>query len=116
MQEYANVVSIKRLGFNDHGPVHMRKAALNAMIMFNLLDDAKIVFNLEKEEQGTVEDSRIAVLVASLLHDLGMTVSRNKHEFISVYLSIPIIVLMKQKLSLSTNHISHKVARHHYIL
>ena len=31
MQEYANVVSIKRLGFNDHGPVHMRKAALNAM-------------------------------------------------------------------------------------
>jgi metal-dependent HD superfamily phosphatase/phosphodiesterase len=29
MQDYANVVSIKRLGYNDHGPVHMRKAALN---------------------------------------------------------------------------------------
>jgi len=26
MQEYANIVSIRRLGFNDHGPVHMRKA------------------------------------------------------------------------------------------
>ncbi|HPV14847.1 MAG TPA: hypothetical protein PL126_04280, partial [Candidatus Cloacimonadota bacterium] len=23
IQEYANVVSIKRLGFNDHGPVHV---------------------------------------------------------------------------------------------
>lgn len=91
MQDYANVVSIKRLGFNDHGPVHMRKAALNAMIMFDLLHNAGVAFNLEKEEQGTVEDSRIAVLVASLLHDLGMTVSRNKHEFISVYLAIPII-------------------------
>ncbi len=30
LQDYANVVSIKRLGYNDHGPVHMRKAALNA--------------------------------------------------------------------------------------
>ncbi len=91
MQEYANVVSIKRLGFNDHGPVHMRKAALNAMIMFDLLTNADIQFNLEKEDLGTNEDSRIAVLIASLLHDLGMTVARNKHEFISVYLAIPII-------------------------
>ena len=97
MQEYANIVSIKRLGFNDHGPVHMRKAALNAMIMFDLLNNANIVFNLEKEEQGTVEDSRIAVLVASLLHDLGMTVARNKHEFISVYLAIPIIERILKK-------------------
>ena len=27
LQEYANVVSIKRLGYNDHGPVHMRRRA-----------------------------------------------------------------------------------------
>ena len=25
MQDYANNVSIKRLGYNDHGPVHMRQ-------------------------------------------------------------------------------------------
>ncbi|MBN1327032.1 MAG: phosphohydrolase, partial [Candidatus Cloacimonetes bacterium] len=27
LQDYANTVSIKRLGYNDHGPVHMRKTA-----------------------------------------------------------------------------------------
>ena len=36
LQEYANIVSIKRLGYNDHGPVHMRKATLNTITMFHL--------------------------------------------------------------------------------
>ena len=91
IQDYANVVSIKRLGFNDHGPVHMCMSALNAITMFNLLLAANIKFNLEKEEIGSAEDSKIAVLIASLLHDLGMTITREKHEFMSVILAIPII-------------------------
>jgi len=36
LQEYANIVSIKRLGYNDHGPVHMRKASLNILIVFKV--------------------------------------------------------------------------------
>ncbi|MDD3052136.1 MAG: phosphohydrolase [Candidatus Cloacimonetes bacterium] len=91
LQEYANIVSIKRLGYNDHGPVHMRKAALNSLKMFKLLEEANVKFNLEKEGIGTKEDSLLAVLVASLLHDLGMTVARDNHEFTSIYLAIPII-------------------------
>ena len=31
MQDYANNVSIRRLGFNDHGPVHMRQVVNNAI-------------------------------------------------------------------------------------
>ncbi len=91
LHDYANVVSIKRLGFNDHGPVHMRKAALNAILMFNLLQKAGKKFNLEKERVGTVEDSKVAVLIAGLLHDIGMTVSRDSHEFMSVNLTVPLI-------------------------
>jgi metal-dependent HD superfamily phosphatase/phosphodiesterase len=91
LQDYANIVSIKRLGFNDHGPVHMRKAALNSLVMFNLLDDAGIKLNLEAEEIGTQEDSLNAVLIAALLHDLGMTVARSKHEFMGIHIGKPII-------------------------
>lgn len=91
IQEYANNVSIRRLGFNDHGPVHMRKAALNAMTMFNLLVDNKIQMCLEKEEVGTIEDSRLGVFLASMLHDLGMTITRDKHELISLELARPFI-------------------------
>jgi uncharacterized protein len=51
MQEYTNIVSIKRLGFNDHGPVHMRKATYNAIKMFHLLKEAGILMNLEKSRR-----------------------------------------------------------------
>ncbi|MDP2174165.1 MAG: phosphohydrolase [Candidatus Cloacimonadaceae bacterium] len=89
LQEYANIVSIKRLGYNDHGPVHMRKATLNTIKMFTLLHDAGIEMNLEKEGVGTAEDSLTGVLFASLLHDLGMSIARDSHEFISIQLAAP---------------------------
>jgi uncharacterized protein len=91
MQEYTNIVSIKRLGYNDHGPVHMRKATYNAIKMFWLLKDAGIKMSLEKEEAGTVDDSLIGVLFASLLHDLGMSVARDQHEYLSITLALPFI-------------------------
>lgn len=91
LQEYANVVSIKRLGFNDHGPVHVRKATYNAIKMLNLLTDAGIKMNLEQEGLGTAEDSMVAVIFASLLHDLGMSVARDVHEILSIQLAIPYI-------------------------
>jgi len=91
MQEYANTVSIKRLGYNDHGPVHMRTVALNAVIMMGLLRQAKIPTSLEFEEAGSFDDSLSAVLLASFLHDLGMTIGRQDHELHSAYLAYPII-------------------------
>jgi len=86
-QELANAVSIKRLGYNDHGPVHMRKVTVNAMRMFNLLMEAGIKPSLVKEEIGTETDSRIAVLLASFLHDIGMAIGRQNHEMSSFILA-----------------------------
>lgn len=86
-QELANTVSIKRMGFNDHGPVHMRKVAINAMRMFNLLMEAGIRTSLVREDSGNEDDSRIAVLLASFLHDIGMSVGRQNHEMSSVILA-----------------------------
>jgi metal-dependent HD superfamily phosphatase/phosphodiesterase len=97
-QEYANTVSIIRLGYNDHGPVHMRTVALNAIILMGLLRQAGIKTNLEKEECGTFEDSLTAVLFAAMLHDLGMSVGRQDHELHSVYLALPIINRLLERL------------------
>ena len=91
MQDYANNVSIKRLGFNDHGPVHMRQVANNAIKMLNILHDFDIQTSIEKEEIGTFEDSLCAVVVAGLMHDLGMMIGRQSHEDMSTTLAIPII-------------------------
>ena len=90
-QDYANTVSIVRLGYNDHGPVHMRTCAMNAMIMLRLLRQAEVKTSLEKDGCGDFEDSLIAILFACLLHDVGMGVGRQDHELHSAYLSLPII-------------------------
>lgn len=91
MQDYANNVSIRRLGFNDHGPVHMRQVAGNAIKMLNILHDSGIPTSLEKEETGTFEDSMCGVILAGLMHDLGMAIGRQGHEEMSVLLAQPII-------------------------
>ena len=91
MQEYANNVSIKRLGFNDHGPVHMRQVAANAIKMLNILQQSGIQTSLEKEETGTFEDSMCAVILAGFMHDLGMMIGRQGHEDMSALLAQPVI-------------------------
>lgn len=98
MQDYANIVSIKRLGYNDHGPVHMRTAMYNTIKMFHLLHKAQIQFNLEKEGVGSADDSLVAILFASLLHDLGMTIAREDHERLSITLALPFIDRMLNEL------------------
>jgi metal-dependent HD superfamily phosphatase/phosphodiesterase len=90
-QDYANIVSIVRLGYNDHGPVHMRTVALNAIIMLRLLREAGIQTSLEKDECGDFEDSLTAVIFAAMLHDLGMGVGRQDHEVHSAYMAYPIM-------------------------
>ena len=91
MQDYANNVSIKRLGYNDHGPVHMRQVTANAIKMLNILHDSGIKTSLEAEEIGSFEDSMCGVILAGLMHDLGMMIGRQGHEEMSVILAKPII-------------------------
>jgi len=90
-QEYANTVSIVRLGYNDHGPVHMRTVAYNAMLMLDLLRKANIKTSLESDGCGNFEDSLIAVMLAGMLHDFGMAMGRQNHEMHSMILSMPTI-------------------------
>ena len=97
LQEQANNVSIKRLGYNDHGPVHMRQVAINAMKMMRILKESGLLLSLEDEGVGNCEDSGIAVLLASFLHDVGMSVGRDNHEEYSIILALPIIERILKK-------------------
>jgi len=89
LQDYANVVSIKRLGYNDHGPVHMRKVTYNAIKMALILHEQNIPLSLQKEEIGTFDDSLTAVVLAAFLHDVGMSVGRAFHENTGIWLALP---------------------------
>ena len=91
IQNYANMVSIGRLGLNDHGPVHMKTVCRNALKMLNILHTVGTQTSLEKENIGTFADSVAAVMLASLLHDSGMTIGRKGHELYSGIISYSII-------------------------
>lgn len=91
IQNYANTVSITRLWLNDHGPVHMKTVCRNALKMLCVLHEAGVNTSLEKEKSGTFADSVCAVMLASLLHDSGMTIGRKDHELYSGIISFSII-------------------------
>lgn len=83
IHDYANTVSITRLGLNDHGPVHMKTVCHNALKMLRIMHEAGVQTSLEQESSGTFSDSVSAVCVAALLHDAGMTIARKRHELYS---------------------------------
>ncbi len=91
IQDYANTVSIIRLGFNDHGPVHMRTVCKNALKMLKILRKAGIKTSLEEEQTGSFLDSVSAVILASFMHDFGMTVGRQDHELYSGIIAYDLI-------------------------
>ena len=91
LQDYANVVSVKRLGMNDHGPVHVRICALNSLTMLALLESEGIRASLHRESGLDSDDSRMAVFLGAVLHDLGMSIGRDDHEEYSLLLAKPII-------------------------
>lgn len=91
IHEYANKVSIVRLGLNDHGPVHMKTVCRNALKMLNLLHSVGVQTSLEKEGTGIFADSVVAVMLAALLHDSGMTIGRKDHELYSVIIAYSFI-------------------------
>ncbi len=91
IQDYANTVSITRLGLNDHGPVHMKIVCYNALKMLILLHEVGVKTSLEKENAGSFIDSVSAVMIAALLHDSGMTIGRKDHEIYSGIISYSII-------------------------
>lgn len=91
IQDYANSVSIVRLGYNDHGPVHMRTVCRNALKMMKIIYQANVNSSLEKEQNGTFTDSVTAVAISGFMHDFGMTIGRQDHELYSGILAYNII-------------------------
>ncbi|MBQ9283305.1 MAG: phosphohydrolase [Treponema sp.] len=109
IQDYANTVSIVRLGFNDHGPVHMRTVCKNALQMLKILYQANIRTSLEVEQSGTFLDSVSAVAMASFMHDFGMTIGRQDHELYSGILAYDVVNRILEKLLPGKSDLRRKV-------
>ena len=105
---YANSVSVRRLGYNDHGPVHARITTYNAFKILHLLHLNGVKTSLQEEEVGSFEDSAVGTLLGCFLHDFGMSVARDQHEWHSITLADEFI--QKHLLQLYPDNLSMRVA------
>jgi len=87
----SNIIAIDRLGYNDHGPVHVKIVANMALRMLRILVNKGIVPGVVKNYGMKNEDAEIIVTLASALHDIGHAIHRTEHENNSLVLAVPII-------------------------
>jgi metal-dependent HD superfamily phosphatase/phosphodiesterase len=85
----ANVNAVLRLEINDHSWVHIQIVTNIALKMLRQLMKNGVQPSLVSDYRLTVEDSEVVVVLAALLHDIGMSVHRRDHEDWSLFLAEP---------------------------
>jgi len=73
-------MAIDRMGYTDHGPTHVKIVANSALQLLRILVKRGITPSIVKNYNMKNEDAEIVVFLGSILHDLGMTVIRRRHE------------------------------------
>jgi metal-dependent HD superfamily phosphatase/phosphodiesterase len=78
----------KRAAVNDHGPVHVRTAMHHGDRLLQLLIEAGVQPNCIVDHAMSADDARVVVALALALHDVGMSVHRDRHELLSVPIAL----------------------------
>ena len=89
--DMADYITTKKLHYNDHGEVHAKVVASNALKMLKLLLEDGILPDIIQERAGDEDDAHLIVLTGALLHDIGNQVHRELHNISGVYLAIPLL-------------------------
>jgi metal-dependent HD superfamily phosphatase/phosphodiesterase len=85
--QVANVNAVQRLEMSDHGPVHVQIVTNIALRLLRLLVEQGVQPNLVINHNLTAEDAEVVVVLASLLHDTGMSIHRIDHEQYSLLIA-----------------------------
>ncbi|MEZ0394683.1 MAG: phosphohydrolase [Desulfurococcaceae archaeon] len=90
--EMSNVMAVKRMRYNDHGPVHAQIAAGAALQLFDLLMARGIrPTSVVDGTARSAEEAALVPLLGGLLHDIGNSIHRDGHERNGALLAIPIL-------------------------
>jgi metal-dependent HD superfamily phosphatase/phosphodiesterase len=114
----ANVMAIDRMGYTDHGPTHVKIVANSALKILRILIENKVVPSIVKNYGMKSEDAEVVVVLGSIFHDLGMMVTRDGHEQISVLLAAGLIekylqqIYTEEERAIITSEVLHAVASH----
>ncbi len=82
-----NTNAIERLKMTDHGPVHFQIVSNLALRLLRILVKNGIEPSIVKDFQLTNNHAELVLLLASLLHDIGMSANREGHEEFSLFMT-----------------------------
>jgi uncharacterized protein len=85
----ANVNAVVRIDMNDHSWVHVQIVANIALKLLRQLTKHGVQPSLVSDYRLSADESELVVVLASLLHDIGMSVHRRDHEDWSLFLAEP---------------------------
>jgi metal-dependent HD superfamily phosphatase/phosphodiesterase len=78
----------RRAAVNDHGPVHVRTSMHHGDTLLRLLIEAGIQPDCITDHGMSADDARVVVLLGIALHDVGMSIHRDRHELLSVPIAL----------------------------
>ncbi|MET1159892.1 MAG: HD domain-containing protein [Thermoprotei archaeon] len=97
--DMANVMAVKRLKYNDHGPVHAMIAAASATELFKILTRRGVEPTLIRDGiVGRIEYAILVPMIGGFLHDIGNSIHRDLHEKLGAVLAKPIIERILERL------------------
>jgi metal-dependent HD superfamily phosphatase/phosphodiesterase len=85
----ANVNAVERLGMTDHGPVHVKIVMNIAIKLLRMLIEHGVEPGVVANYGMTADDAEVVVMLAALMHDLGMSIHRKDHEDFSLFVAQP---------------------------
>lgn len=85
----ANVNAMERLGMTDHGPVHVKIVMNIAVKLLRMLTEHGVEPGVVHNYGMGSEEAEVVVLLAALMHDVGMSIHRKDHEGFSLFVAQP---------------------------
>ncbi|ADV67424.1 phosphohydrolase [Deinococcus maricopensis] len=89
--DMSNYITMRKLGYNDHGRTHAFITGAASMAILDLLVRGGVRPDIVESGIGDLDDTYLAVILGTMLHDIGNQVHRAQHEAHGVHLARPII-------------------------
>ncbi len=113
----SNVMSIDRIGYNDHGQVHVKIVANIALRILRMLVKHGVKPSIVKDHEMKNEDAELVVVAASMFHDTGIAWHRDDHERYSVSIMQNILPSLlagygQSEVAVITAEVAHAILAH----
>lgn len=82
-----NVNATDRLGYSDHGPTHFQIVANYALKIARILKRKGVEMSVVRDFGLTYDHAEVIIFLASIMHDLGMSIHRVSHEQFSLFIA-----------------------------